>query len=78
MRRSIVRAAFDAKRYRLFNPYNRILGQEPDLWRRMVQARALGSQEPDLHLGTAASPLVHVDSTPSLIHSFTPETPTNG
>ena len=40
MRRSIVRAAFDAKRYRLFNPYNRILGQEPDLWRRMVQARA--------------------------------------
>ena len=50
MRRSIVRAAYDAKRYRLFNPYNRILGQEPDLWRRMVQARTRGPPTGFQHL----------------------------
>ena len=43
MRRNIVRAAFNAKRYRLWSPHNRILGQEPDLWKRMVRVRRLSS-----------------------------------
>jgi len=40
MRRNIVRAAYHAKRYRLWDPHNRILGQEPDLWKRMVRVRS--------------------------------------
>ena len=37
MRRSITRAAHNAKKYRLWNPRHRILGQEKDLWKRMVR-----------------------------------------
>jgi len=44
MRRNIVRAAYYAKRYRLWDPHNRILGQEPDLWKRMVRVRSLSNR----------------------------------
>ena len=49
MRRSIVRAAFNASAAQLFNPANRIIGQEGDLFSRMANAVRLEERCPLQH-----------------------------